>query len=72
MNFGWKRRKLLFFNCIFGLSPYMFTQILSVDTLDVELISMSNKHSSGILLRRHTLINIEDTCILNIYQCGSS
>jgi hypothetical protein len=30
--FGGKGRKLLFFNCIFDLSPYRFTQISSVGT----------------------------------------
>jgi len=30
--FGGKRRKNTFFNCIFGLYPYRFTQISSVGT----------------------------------------
>jgi len=33
MTFGGKKKKNTFFHCIFGLSPYRFTQISSVVTV---------------------------------------
>ena len=62
--------KTTFFNSIFGLSPYRFTNFKCSHLLATELNFTSNEYPLCIVLRIPTLIKIQDTlkmCIQHVF-----